>query len=276
MANQPGTLPSRDSSTGLIRSRSFVSSSPPALLPRRRWSGPRAWRTGKRPGAFPTCFPAPWARPQCRDPASVTGSSRGGPLSIDLDLWVPAHLTVLLGLAFIIPTPWVIVMYCKWIVSCVHVPGRSIKFTGRPVTLMWYFAALVFIIIVGRVITPHQRRLGYRSAGSLLAAHPVVRRQHQFERTTARFAVLGLILGILGLDLAGLRFHDHDHRLGVGLYRASPVDVPSRRRHPSRGCFQRDRARVLVALGGHLDRVRLHHPNSLGDALVHQLAGVTS
>ena len=84
----------------------------------------------------------------------VSGSGRGGPLSIDLGLWdfVWRSLTVLLGLAFIIPTPWVIVMYCKWIVSCVHVPGRPhLRFTGRPATLMWYFAALIFIIVVARV-----------------------------------------------------------------------------------------------------------------------------
>ena len=88
--------------------------------------------------------------------SSISGNGHGSPLSIDLDLWefVWRSLTVLLGLAFIIPTPWVIVMYCKWIVSCVHVPGRShLRFTGRPATLLWYFAALIFIIVVARVDT---------------------------------------------------------------------------------------------------------------------------
>jgi hypothetical protein len=52
-----------------------------------------------------------------------------------------------LGLALIIPTPWVVVMYCRWIVSCLRVPGRpNLAFTGRPVTLMWYFAALAVFI----------------------------------------------------------------------------------------------------------------------------------
>jgi hypothetical protein len=109
----------------------------------------------QKAGSIPDLFSGAVGAPAMPRPGvPVTGSSRGGPLSIDLDLWdfTWRSLTVLLGLAFIIPTPWVIVMYCKWIVSCVHVPGRShLRFTGRPVTLMWYFAALVFIIIVGRV-----------------------------------------------------------------------------------------------------------------------------
>ena len=54
------------------------------------------------------------------------GSYSGGPLSIDFGilgvLW--RSLVLLIGLIFIIPAPWVLVWYIKWIVPCVHVPGR--------------------------------------------------------------------------------------------------------------------------------------------------------
>ena len=109
-------------------------------------------KAGDIPGLFSDAPAAP-ATPRSGG-FPVSGSGRGGPLSIDLGLWdfVWRSLTVLLGLVFIIPTPWVIVMYCRWIVSCVHVPGRPhLRFTGRPVTLMWFFAAVIFIIVVARV-----------------------------------------------------------------------------------------------------------------------------
>ena len=105
----------------------------------------------QKAGDVPGLFSGPPAAPGL--PASGGGYG-GGALSIDLGLcdFTWRTLTLLIGLAFIIPTPWVVVMYCEWIVSCVHVPGRpNLRFRGRPETLMWYFAALIVIIAVAVV-----------------------------------------------------------------------------------------------------------------------------
>jgi hypothetical protein len=108
----------------------------------------------QKAGDIPGLFSGPPAVPGAPGLPAGAGGYGGGPLSIDLGLWdfTWRTLTLLIGLAFIIPTPWVVVMYCRWIVSCVQVPGRpNLRFRGQPVTLMWYFAALILIIAVARV-----------------------------------------------------------------------------------------------------------------------------
>jgi hypothetical protein len=108
----------------------------------------------QKAGDVPGLFSGPPAAPGAPGLPATAGGYGGGALSIDLGLWdfTWRTLTLLIGLAFIIPTPWVVVMYCEWIVSCVHVPGRpNLRFRGRPATLMWYFAALIVIIAVAVV-----------------------------------------------------------------------------------------------------------------------------
>ncbi len=57
-----------------------------------------------------------------------------------------------IGLVFVIPVPWVVVMYCRWIVSRTHVPQRpNLAFTGRAVTLMWYYVAIALLICVSLI-----------------------------------------------------------------------------------------------------------------------------
>jgi GYF domain 2 len=76
-------------------------------------------------------------------------SATGGPLSIDFGIWEFTWRSVVLwiGLVFVIPVPWVLVMYCRWIVSRTRVPQRpNLAFTGQPVTLMWYYAAIVLML----------------------------------------------------------------------------------------------------------------------------------
>jgi hypothetical protein len=85
---------------------------------------------------------------------SATGGAAGGPLSIDFGIWEFTWRSVVLwiGLVFVIPVPWVLVMYCRWIVSRMHVPQRpNLAFTGRPVALMWYFAAIVLMLCVALI-----------------------------------------------------------------------------------------------------------------------------
>jgi hypothetical protein len=82
---------------------------------------------------------------------SGLGSGPGaGELSIDFGIWefTWRSLVLLFGILFIIPVPWVITMYCRWLVSCVRVPQRpNLTFTGRPVDLMWFYGAVALFII---------------------------------------------------------------------------------------------------------------------------------
>jgi hypothetical protein len=57
----------------------------------------------------------------------------------------------LIGALLIIPFPWVALMYCGWIVSCTHVPGRpNLAFTGRLATVVWwYLGALGLAVAAG-------------------------------------------------------------------------------------------------------------------------------
>src|SRR5882724_2164361 len=84
-----------------------------------------------------------------------TAASAGGPgsgsLSIDFGIWefIWRSLVLLVGAIFVIPLPWVVVMYCRWIVSCTHVPGRpNLTFTGDAITVLWWLLGAIVLIIV--------------------------------------------------------------------------------------------------------------------------------
>jgi hypothetical protein len=112
--------------------------------------GMSGWqRAGEIPGLVPGgSAPPSFARPG--DPAPMAGSYSGGPLSIDFEIleFVWRSLVLVIGLIFIIPGPWVVVWYTKWIVSCVKVPGRpNLGFVGEAMTIVpWYFGAAVILI----------------------------------------------------------------------------------------------------------------------------------
>ena len=85
----------------------------------------------------------------------ASGSYSGGPLSIDFEIleFVWRSLVLLLGLIIVIPAPWVLVWYIKWIVPCVHVPGRpNMSFEGEAMTIVpWFFGLVVLMIGVGMI-----------------------------------------------------------------------------------------------------------------------------
>lgn len=116
--------------------------------------GMSGWqKAGEIPGLIPEASGPPAMAPGGAPAVSAAGYT-GGTLSIDFGIWDVTWRTIVLwlGLIFIIPTPWVIVMYCRWIVSRMHVPGRpNLSFTGQPVTLFWYFAAVALFIAVAMV-----------------------------------------------------------------------------------------------------------------------------
>lgn len=120
--------------------------------------GMSGWqRAGDIPGLAPGAASRPPADPQPGGPmASVggqysAGSHDGdGSLSVDFEIleFTWRSIVLLIGLVFIIPAPWAVVWYLKWIVPCVHVPGRpNLSFEGHAMTLVpWYFGAIVLVI----------------------------------------------------------------------------------------------------------------------------------
>jgi hypothetical protein len=83
-------------------------------------------------------------------PVMAAGGGYGGStLTIDFGIWewVWRHIVLVLGMLLVIPGPWLLVWYLKWIVSRVRVPGRpNLGFTGDAMTLvLWYFGFLVLL-----------------------------------------------------------------------------------------------------------------------------------
>ena len=98
--------------------------------------GLRAGATGGPAGPGPADLPA-------------SSGDGGGPLSVDFGIWdfVWRSFVLLISLGLVIPLPWALVMFCRWMVSCTHVPGRpNLGFTGRPVDLMWFYAAVLLSV----------------------------------------------------------------------------------------------------------------------------------
>lgn len=117
--------------------------------------GMAAWqKAGEIPGLMSAASGPPTMPYSGGPPASAAGLSRGasgsGALSIDFGIWefVWRSLVFLVGAVFVIPLPWVLVMYCRWIVSCTHVPARpNLTFTGQPVTVLWWYLGAIVLII---------------------------------------------------------------------------------------------------------------------------------
>jgi hypothetical protein len=87
---------------------------------------------------------------------SGVNDSAGGTLSIDFGIWewVWRHIVLLVGMVLIIPAPWVLVMYFRWLASCVRVPGRpNLTFDGQAATLIpFVVAALAFVLLFAFVV----------------------------------------------------------------------------------------------------------------------------
>jgi hypothetical protein len=112
------------------------------------WSeGMANWQ---RAGEISGLFSGPSGPPAIpRAGGVISSSAQGGALSMELGIWplIWRSLVLLFGTLFVIPAPWVITMYCRWIVSCVRVPGwPNLAFTGRAATLMWLYAVFVAVI----------------------------------------------------------------------------------------------------------------------------------
>jgi hypothetical protein len=120
------------------------------------WSeGMTDWqRASDVPGLF-SATARPPAFPQSGPPQMRGGQAPGGPLSVDFGIWefTWRTLVLIIGMLLIIPVPWVIAWYCRWMTSCVHVPGRpNLAFIGPTMTLaIWYFGMIVAFIVLGAI-----------------------------------------------------------------------------------------------------------------------------
>jgi hypothetical protein len=79
----------------------------------------------------------------------ASGGYGGGSLWIDFEIWdfIWRGLVLFVSILFVIPVPWALLMYCRWIVSCVRIPQRpNLAFTGRAVDLMWFYALVILFI----------------------------------------------------------------------------------------------------------------------------------
>src|SRR6266481_4075022 len=114
------------------------------------WSeGMAGWqKAGDIPGLLAGASGLPPV-PQHGGPMTSAGGHGGRPLSIEFGVWefTWRSLVLFIGILFVIPVPWVIVMYSRWIVSCVGVPRRpNLTFTGRAVDLMWFYVLVILSI----------------------------------------------------------------------------------------------------------------------------------
>ena len=122
--------------------------------------GMEAWQfAGDVPGLL-TTGRAPPAMPRAGNGA-VTASSghyvqtegaSGSGLTVDLPLWefFWRSLAFSIGSLFVIPVPWLLVWYLKWLVPRVQVPGRpNLSFGGNAMTTVpYYFGGIVVIIVL--------------------------------------------------------------------------------------------------------------------------------
>ncbi len=119
--------------------------------------GMAGWqRAGDIPGLMSRTS-RPSAAPQAGVPLNAGGGygggrDGGGPLSLDFDILEFAwrSIALVIGCALVLPAPWAFVWYWKWLVPCVHVPGRpNLSFTGTAMTIVpWFFGAIVLAIVV--------------------------------------------------------------------------------------------------------------------------------
>jgi hypothetical protein len=126
------------------------------------WSeGMVGWqRAAEIPGLFSSASSGalgPPAMPQTgRPPMVAAGGGYGGrSLSVDFEIleFTWRSLVLFVGLIFVIPAPWVLVWYLKWLVPRVSVPGRpNLNFDGQAMTIAtWFFGAVTLAIVVSLI-----------------------------------------------------------------------------------------------------------------------------
>jgi hypothetical protein len=94
----------------------------------------------------------PPAMSQSGPPPVMAGGGSGGAVSADLPVWglFGRSLLYAIGIAFVIPAPWVATGFYRWFISRVHVPGRpALAFTGQVGDIWWVFVLMGLLSYVG-------------------------------------------------------------------------------------------------------------------------------
>lgn len=124
--------------------------------------------------------------------AGVGYGAAAGAMSIDFGIleFTWRSIVYALGAMVVIPLPWTIVWYLKWIISCVRVPGRpSLGFTGNAMTLVPWIAGLVVLEILAVVS-------GIRILGTLVSIGTIVATWFFIRWKVANIASNGQPLGL--------------------------------------------------------------------------------
>jgi hypothetical protein len=118
--------------------------------------GMAGWqRAGEIPGLMAGASRPP-VMPQSGPPPVMAGGGYGGgssdAVSADLPVWglFGRSLLYAIGIALVIPAPWVATSFYRWFISRVHVPGRSaLAFTGQVGDIWWVFVLMGLLSYVG-------------------------------------------------------------------------------------------------------------------------------
>jgi hypothetical protein len=213
--------------------------------------------------------------------AVMSGGYGAGALSIDFGIWdfIWRGIVLFFGLITVIPAPWALVWYIKWLVSCVRVPGRpNMSFAGNALTLVpWYFGFIVLAIIVGVV--------GSKALGNLLSIAQIALYWLFLRWFIANLASNAQPLGLsfsgsfwayLGWMLLTVISFITIIGLGLGLCRASALDLPQHPGHAPAGRIQGYRTTISLAHHRRVGPELADHPDSLGLALDDALAVVAN
>ena len=240
--------------------------------------GMSGWqRAGDIPGLVPGGS-APPSVPQPGGPPQMAGGYSGGPLSIDFEIleFTWRSLVLVIGLIFIIPAPWVLVWYIKWIVPCVHVPGRpNLGFAGEAMAIVpWFFGFVVLTIGIGMI-------------GSEFLSNLMILVQMALYWMFLKWFIANLASNgqPLGLSFSGsvwayvgwqflLLSPSSPSSAGPGFTCLDAMVLPEHPGHAARSHLHRQRPGVSVASdrGGY--RLHLHHPDTVGVSMDVTVAGV--
>lgn len=87
--------------------------------------------------------------------SGAAGGVSGGSLWVDFGIWDFTWRSIVLAICscFVIPLPWVLVWYLKWLVPHIQVRGRpNLGFEGTAMTIVpWFFGAVVVMIALALV-----------------------------------------------------------------------------------------------------------------------------
>ena len=238
-------------------------------------------RAGEIPGLLrgrrgPPAMPRPGGLP------ASAGGYGGGPLSIDLGLWdfTWRSLTLLLGLAFIIPTPWVdrdVLPVDRFLRARsgaaepdIHRPARDadVVFRGSGRHHRAWLASMRASLNIR-----HRASFSWCCTGCSIRWF-VANISSNGQPLGLRFS--GSFWGYLGWNL--LAFVSVITIIGWAWVYTAQIRWMCRHIEGTRRevVFNATGLEFLWRSVVTLHRLRLHHPDSLGDALVHPLAGVAS